>query len=194
VRVLLVQQTNGVIGFPKGHVETRADGQRESLYDAAARELFEETKLRVCEWLDAPREGVVYEYDFVSFSKSADVPYGSFAHHARRDGIRVHKTVHLYPALVSGVTQLHAPEIAHAWWCSLENAEAALVAHPELLPPLAFAARSARRRTARRAFLSRALPVTPHDAKSADAHAVTPPQLSPLACTAGYERFERLNV
>ncbi len=59
-KFLLVEQTNGVICFPKGHVENN-----ENEYETAIRELKEETNIEV-ELLDGFREEMVYympEYD-----------------------------------------------------------------------------------------------------------------------------------
>ena len=147
--VLLVTQTNTIRCFPKGHVEAIRGGGCETLFAAAARELHEETGLDVHEWLDAPREGFVYDFRFVSVPKHPVQRIQSVQRTA------VHKVVHLFPALVAGSLALRPREIASAAWMPLEDASNALASQPQLQAVLELARRSANRHIARGLFLNK---------------------------------------
>lgn len=96
--VLIVHQSSGYWGFPKGHKEP-GEEDRES----ARRELQEETSLLVKEFL--PIGPYIENYKFLN------------------SGGWIDKTVHLYPALVEGEIFLNQlREVSGAKWVPLASA------------------------------------------------------------------------
>ncbi len=83
--------------FPKGHKD-----EGESDFETAQRELFEETGLTTTSCLSQ----VPYEetYQFYKFHE------------------KIHKTVHYFPAFVTGTLQLQPEEIVDAKWLPLDTA------------------------------------------------------------------------
>ncbi|MBS4169953.1 NUDIX domain-containing protein [Neochlamydia sp. AcF95] len=95
--VLLVQAYAGHWGFPKGHPDPR-----ETAWEAAQRELFEETGLKVCKLLSDQ----TFEESF----------YFKF------EGVLIHKTVSYYIAQVEGEVQRMEEEIKAVQWVPLNQA------------------------------------------------------------------------
>ncbi|NDD59044.1 MAG: NUDIX domain-containing protein [Chlamydiae bacterium] len=97
-QVLLIYHRNGNHwGFPKGHKEGR-----ESDFQAACRELFEETGLHVLTCL-------------------CDQPYVERFHFSRF-GKKIEKTVSYFPAMVSGRISIQLEEIREATWFNFDQA------------------------------------------------------------------------
>lgn len=94
---LLVKHGKGHWAFPKGHPE-----KDESPQEAASRELFEETALRVARIL--PREPLKEFYTF------------------KHEGRLVEKSVLYFLAEVEGEVQIQAREIEDFRWVSFEEA------------------------------------------------------------------------
>lgn len=92
-------------GFPKGHAEFG-----ESAKECAERELFEETHLKVVNYL--PFEPF-YETYFIE-----------------RAGKKVHKRVTLFAALVEGELKLQAQEVLEGLWHPLNAIPMALPIYP----------------------------------------------------------------
>ena len=97
--VLLIQHNAGHWAFPKGHAETG-----ESPQEAAERELFEETGLKLVKYLS--HEPLHEDYMF------------------KWQGELVNKRVTYYLALVKGEVTLQAIEVMDSQWLSLEEAHA----------------------------------------------------------------------
>lgn len=91
LRMLMVQHLKGHWGFPKGHAEAG-----ESHLETAARELSEETGLRVDSWCEN-----------ISFQES---------YHFQGAGVEVDKTVTYFSAYVEGVLQLQDTELSQGAW------------------------------------------------------------------------------
>lgn len=99
VKVLLIFHKKGKHwGFPKGHKDPG-----ESDFEAAQRELREETGLMIVECL-------------------ASEPFSETYHFYKREG-RVSKTVCYYPAFVEGKLVLQPEEIVDARWVFLQEAK-----------------------------------------------------------------------
>lgn len=97
-QVLLIQHSRAKYwGFPKGHAETG-----ESPKEAAVRELFEETHLKVVRL----------------FSESF---FEEHYHYTLR-GQLINKTVCLYVAEVTGELQLQVEEVSDGRWFNIQNA------------------------------------------------------------------------
>ncbi len=99
--MLLVQLRAGHWSFPKGHPEPLEEPKH-----CAARELSEETGLRVLDYLHSVPISERYEF--------------------HRDGDFVSKTVTYYLAEVAGDLAMQTAEIRDIHWFSLEAAEATL--------------------------------------------------------------------
>lgn len=105
-RVFLIQHLHGRYwGFPKGHAEAKETPQ-----EAAQRELFEETGLKVTQFL--PFEPLEEQYQFVF------------------EGKRIHKRVAYYLAEVEGTVILETQEIQDGGWYTL-SAGLERLTHPE---------------------------------------------------------------
>lgn len=94
---LILRHVEGHWDFPKGHPEGD-----EARRETAARELSEETGLKVVQWLDLPLQTIAYQ--------------GTF------DGQPVAKTVELFPALVEGKIKLEAGSDTAAEWLPFSEA------------------------------------------------------------------------
>lgn len=105
--VLMVQKSEGHWwGLPKGHAEPG-----ESPKDAAERELFEETGLKVAEWIALPP--FVERYALT------------------RGNRKVNKTVTYYAARVQGRLDVDSFELIEGSWVPLNQA-ASLASYPEI--------------------------------------------------------------
>lgn len=91
IRVLMVQHRAGHWSFPKGHKES-GEGPQET----AARELYEETRLRVVRWI--PSIDFKEQYCF------------------QQQGISISKEVVYFPAYVTGDLVLQEKEISNSLW------------------------------------------------------------------------------
>ena len=95
--LLILHQQGNHWSFPKGR---RVEG--EEPIESALRELKEETNLDVVEFLQ--KTPLLERYSF------------------RRDAVSIQKTVHYYPAIVTGELALQEEEIRDACWMTLEQA------------------------------------------------------------------------
>ncbi|SPJ31806.1 bis(5'-nucleosyl)-tetraphosphatase [Candidatus Protochlamydia amoebophila] len=95
--VLLIQQQAGHWSFPKGHADAN-----ESPKQAAERELFEETGLKITSYLS---EEVFLEHYIFTFNKQ-----------------RIDKTVAYFAALVEGEVVIQWSEIRSSQWILLSEA------------------------------------------------------------------------
>ncbi len=102
---LLVYQSNGFWGFPKGHLD-----KGETPKEAAARELFEETGYQIKSYLTEQE-----------FQESYFFVY---------EGKRIHKTVIFFVAEVEGNPCEPNDEILEARWVLLKKADA-LLTYPQ---------------------------------------------------------------
>lgn len=98
---LLVYQSNGFWGFPKGHPD-----KGETPKETAARELFEETGYTVVRYLSDEK-----------FQESYFFVY---------EGKKIHKTVTFYVAEVEGEPCEPNDEVLETRWISLEKADTVL--------------------------------------------------------------------
>jgi len=91
IYLFLIQNHSEAWLLPKGHAE-----EKESPKETAARELREETRLRVVEWLDPP--SFVEHYSFM------------------REAQSIHKEVLYFPARVEGDVALQRSELLDGRW------------------------------------------------------------------------------
>lgn len=96
-KVFLIRHQAGHWSFPKGHPEGQERPQ-----ETATRELFEETGLSIASFL--PHNPLQEQYSF------------------EQGGVRIHKTVQYFIALVVGDPQLQEAEIMDGGWFSLKDA------------------------------------------------------------------------
>ncbi|GAB4228210.1 MAG: hypothetical protein Tsb0021_05470 [Chlamydiales bacterium] len=99
--VLCVKRNQGFWEFPKGHKENE-----ETDYEAAFRELKEETSLQVKALMT--KQSFTNNYEFF------------------RNGTKILKTVHYFIALTEGDVKLQPEEISDSAWCDIDEAIALL--------------------------------------------------------------------
>lgn len=93
----LVQHRNGSYwGFPKGHANPA-----ESEKECAVRELFEETQLKVLDWIDGPSFEEKYQF--------------------MHQGKHYHKTVVYYLAMVTSDAKIDRQEVIDGRWVPIEK-------------------------------------------------------------------------
>ncbi len=97
--LLICHRNGGHWSFPKGH-----PNEGESPQEAAARELQEETGLKVAQWIDLP--SITENYHFF------------------RHSVQIQKQVIYFAATVQGCLSIQHEEVIYAEWLPLSNVKA----------------------------------------------------------------------